>query len=175
MRNKLQLPVTYALVFIAASLVITTGCAKSKVVASLEKDTLFSLKLGNFEDQINLFDLASVGEINTAIEMKDGFFYIANGESKKIMETNSYGDLLSLYYNADTNPTPSFMQDKTKTAGSTQNTNLFLLSARRYTTTCVVLHRLLHLVRQQEINRTKRKCCVWSQPIYLLIINLAKI
>jgi len=124
-RNKLQLPVTYALVFIAAALAITTGCAKSKVVASLEKDTLFSLKLGNFEDQINLFDLASVGEISTAIEMKDGFFYIANGESKKIMETNSYGDLLSLYYNADTNPTPSFMQDKAKTAGSTQKSIVY--------------------------------------------------
>ena len=33
--------------------------------------------------------------------MRDGFFYIINGEAKKIMELNSYGDLLTLFYNED--------------------------------------------------------------------------
>lgn len=99
---------------------VLTGCAKSKVVVTLEKDSLFSITYGNFEDQINLFDLAGVGEINTSIEMKDGFFYIANGESKKIVETNSYGDLISLYYNTDSNPVPSFVQNGKTSAGSTQ-------------------------------------------------------
>ena len=41
--------------------------------------------------------------------MRDGFFYIANGESKKIMEMTSYGDLVRLYFNSDANPEPSFM------------------------------------------------------------------
>ncbi len=40
--------------------------------------------------------------------MIDGFFYIANGESKKIMELNSYGDLLTLFYNSENTKTPSF-------------------------------------------------------------------
>ena len=71
-------------------------------------ETLFTLNYGNFEDEINVFDLSSVGDINTQIAMRDGFFYVANGESKKIMEMNSYGDLLYLYYNEDSNPSPSF-------------------------------------------------------------------
>src|SRR5574344_1492249 len=117
--DKLETNIIYIITCAVAASALLAGCANSKVVVTLEKDTLFSLSYGNFEDQINLFDLSGVGEINTNITMKDGFFYLANGESKKIMETNSYGDLLSLYYNKDTNPTPSFMQNG-KTAGTTQ-------------------------------------------------------
>src|SRR5574344_63080 len=122
--NKSEFNIIYTITFIAAVAVLLTGCANSKVVSTLEKDTLFTLTYGNFEDQINLFDLAGVGEINTNIAMKDGFFYIANGESKKIMETNSYGDMLSLHYNKDSNPTPSFMQSS-KTAGATQKSIVY--------------------------------------------------
>ena len=118
-QKKIHLHIIYEIALATTLTLLLASCQKSKVVASLEQDTLFSLKYGNFEDQINLFDLDGVGEINTSIAMKDGFFYIANGESKKVMETNSYGDLLSLYYNADTNPAPSFMQNG-KTAGTTQ-------------------------------------------------------
>lgn len=87
-----------------------SSCSSSKMNRVLEKNELFSLEYGNFEEQVNLFDLASVGEINTSLAMRDGFFYIANGQSKKIMEFNSYGDLLSLYYNEETNPEPSFFK-----------------------------------------------------------------
>lgn len=90
---------------------LIVSCKKSSGIATIEEDNLFSLEYGNFENQINLFDLEGVGEINTTIAMKNGFFYIANGESKKIMETNSYGDLMGLYYNEDSNPSPSFTQN----------------------------------------------------------------
>ena len=33
--------------------------------------------------------------------MQDGFFYISNGLSGKVMEFNSYGDILNLYYNEE--------------------------------------------------------------------------
>ena len=80
--------------------------------SSFEIETLFTLNYGNFEDEINLFDLSSAGSsIDTHIAMRDGFFYIANGESKKIMEMNSYGDLLKIYYNDEYNPSPSFLDE----------------------------------------------------------------
>ena len=38
--------------------------------------------------------------------MKDGFIFISNGESSKVMEFTSFGDLISLYYNGSVNPAP---------------------------------------------------------------------
>ena len=69
---------------------------------------MFTLEYGNFEDEINLFDYSQVGNISTSFAMRDGFFYIANSESGKVMELSSYGDLLTLYYSEEMNPTPSF-------------------------------------------------------------------
>ncbi|MBR1403242.1 MAG: hypothetical protein IJ558_03620 [Treponema sp.] len=75
------------------------GCSKSDSVHSVSENALFTLNYGNFEDELNLFDLAKTGSVRTYVTMRDGFFYIANGEARKILELNSYGDLLSLYYN----------------------------------------------------------------------------
>lgn len=75
------------------------GCDKNKGVSSLDEENLFSIGYGNFEDEINLFNISSVGSLNTFMTMHNGFFYVANGESKKILELNSYGDLLNLFYN----------------------------------------------------------------------------
>ncbi|MCR5219176.1 hypothetical protein [Treponema sp.] len=83
------------------------SCNREKVVENVPKEELFSLNYGNFEDEINLFSLSDVGEINTSLVMHEGFFYIANGEAGKIMKMNSYGDLLTLYFNEETNPVPS--------------------------------------------------------------------
>lgn len=87
------------------------SCDRSNVVISLEKDTLFSLGYGSFEDDLDLFSLANPGPVRTFVEMGDGFFYVANGESKKVMELNSYGDLINIYYNGEANPRPSFATD----------------------------------------------------------------
>ena len=75
------------------------ACSKSNQLHAVSENALFNLSYGNFEDELNLFDLARPGNIRTFLTMRDGFFYIANGEAKKILELNSYGDLLSLYYN----------------------------------------------------------------------------
>ena len=78
---------------------VFVSCNKSNQVHSVNQNLLFTLGYGNFEDELNLFDLAKTGSVRTYMAMRDGFFYIANGEAKKILEFNSYGDLLSLYYN----------------------------------------------------------------------------
>ena len=90
------------------------SCQRKNVVAHVNEKELFSLKYGSFEDELNLFNLSGTGAINTYMTMLDGFFYIANGELKKIMELNSYGDLLSLYYNEEITKTPSFTNKDTE-------------------------------------------------------------
>ena len=77
------------------------GSCNSGSVSTLQEETLFSLKYGNFEEQISIDDLNNVGEVRTGIAMRDGFFYIVDGKAEKTMELNSYGDLLSIFYNED--------------------------------------------------------------------------
>ncbi|HAH62939.1 MAG TPA: hypothetical protein DCL73_12685 [Treponema sp.] len=96
-----------------SAVVILASCRRSNVVESVDENELFSIPYGNFEDQLNMFDLTDVGNIHTTMTMRDGFFYIANGEAGKIMELNSYGDLLTLYYNEDSG-SGTFTKDKSK-------------------------------------------------------------
>lgn len=90
---------------LAAGLIFTgiffTSCVKTESVQSISETELFSLPYGNFEEQLSVTDLNDVGDVRFGIAMQDGFFYIVNGESKKILELNSYGDLLTLFYNED--------------------------------------------------------------------------
>ncbi len=95
------------------------SCTESSGVVSLEENELFSLEYGNFEDQLNLFSLANPAPVQTSLAMRDGFFYIANGEARKVLELNSYGDLLSIYYNSEGNPTPSFADSESSQTVST--------------------------------------------------------
>jgi len=82
-------------------LILLCGCKRNNTILSINETELFSLDYGNFEEQISIADLNQIGEIRHGIAMKDGFFYIVDGYSKKIMELNSYGDILSLFYNED--------------------------------------------------------------------------
>ncbi len=78
-----------------------SACSKNESVQSISETELFTLPYGNFEEQLSVTDLNDVGGVRFGIAMQDGFFYIVNGESKKILELNSYGDLLTLFYNED--------------------------------------------------------------------------
>ena len=99
--------------------IMLSSCTESGGVVSLDEHQLFSLKYGNFEDQLNLFSLANPAPVQTSLAMRDGFFYIANGEARKVLELNSYGDLLSIYYNSEGNPTPSFADSESSQTVST--------------------------------------------------------
>ena len=60
------------------------SCKNKNVVSSVKKETLFNLQYGSFENQLNLLNLANTGMIDTSIAMKNGFFYISNGNAKKL-------------------------------------------------------------------------------------------
>jgi hypothetical protein len=102
------------ILFIAATVLII-GCS-TKDSETLSKELLFSIPIGKTEDQLSFFQVEE-RSIRQKIRlfMKDGLFYIGNGSAHKIMKFNSYGDILSLYYNEQKNPQPVLL--------STQNSN----------------------------------------------------
>lgn len=95
MSRKIKLSL---LIFIS---IFLSACSKNGTVKSISENELFTIPYGNFEEQISVTDLNTVGSVRYGIFMRDGFFYVVNGESQKIMEFNSYGDLLTLFYNED--------------------------------------------------------------------------
>ncbi len=101
MRKKSFLKLVSAAAGLIVTGIILASCSKSESVQSISETELFSLPYGNFEEQLSITDLNDVGDVRFGIAMQDGFFYIVNGESKKILELNSYGDLLTLFYNED--------------------------------------------------------------------------
>lgn len=100
---SLSFVIEVAAFFLSVSLVLSlfTGCSKKNIIQSINENELFTLDYGNFEEQLSVADLNNVGGVRIGITMRDGFFYIVDGEARKTMELNSYGDLLSLFYNED--------------------------------------------------------------------------
>lgn len=89
----------------AAALAILLASCGSPAVVKVDRDLLFTLGMGKLEDQLSLFQQQGPdGELKTRFCMRDGFFYIANGEGKKVLEFTSYGDLLSMIYDPEANP-----------------------------------------------------------------------
>jgi len=79
------------------------SCSKEER-KSMEREDLFKLRYGFFEDEINLTHFYEREEsVDSQIFMKDGFFYISNSQAKKVMKFTSFGDILGLYYNAEFN------------------------------------------------------------------------
>ncbi|WP_028975379.1 LIC_12708 family protein [Spirochaeta cellobiosiphila] len=97
MNKKQSLTLAIALLFV--------GCHLNGPL--LKRENLFSLRLGVLENEMDVFLRNDVmPNDKNRIYMKDGIFFIANGTGSKVMQLTSYGDLLSLYYNADKNPQP---------------------------------------------------------------------
>jgi hypothetical protein len=94
------------LVVILAITLVFCACRAGQD-GSVEREDLFSLEIGLMEDQIALYQLdGNRGIRRTGFTMRDGLFYIADGHSGKIVRYNSYGDLLFMIYNEETNPPP---------------------------------------------------------------------
>ena len=73
----------------------------------MEREDLFVLEIGKLEDQIALFNLeGTMGMRRSNIVMRDGLFYISDSSGAKVLRYNSYGDLLFMIYNEETNPSP---------------------------------------------------------------------
>ena len=88
------------------TLVFCGACGNDQI-DSVDREDLFSLEIGPMEDQIALYNLEGTRGIRRmGFAMRDGLFYIADGNSGKIIRLNSYGDLLFMIYNEETNPPP---------------------------------------------------------------------
>lgn len=90
-----------AFVFLAGIALSLSACNKNDSIESMHEKVLFEMEYGNFTEQVSPDDLNRIGDVRYGIAMQDGFFYLVDGCSNKLMEMNSYGDLLTLFYNED--------------------------------------------------------------------------
>ncbi|MDR0540268.1 MAG: hypothetical protein LBG74_07185 [Spirochaetaceae bacterium] len=96
------------------------SCAKTGSV-SIEREDLWTFRIGRLEDELDLFNLQNRQDTaQTTLAMRDGFFYIANGAGGKVLHYNSYGDLLFMIYNSETNPVPLSLKSKTENMSATR-------------------------------------------------------
>ncbi|MDA3941207.1 MAG: hypothetical protein PF693_18170 [Spirochaetia bacterium] len=117
----------HILILIIYTMISFSAC---NLESGMEKKLLFELTLGRGEDQIDLIQMANVPfNKKSRIVMKDGLIYIGNGNSNKVMEFNSYGDILSLHYNPKENPEPVLLTN-TNIGGQSSNRNAYPFNFR---------------------------------------------
>ncbi|MBU0927998.1 MAG: hypothetical protein KKA67_09635 [Spirochaetes bacterium] len=94
-----------------------SACADSRAVTELRREQLFSLGYGVLEDQLNLFNLeGKAPPQKTRLAMRDGIFFVANGNAAKVLTLSSFGDLLAMVYNSERNPPPLTLQQSDASA-----------------------------------------------------------
>jgi len=113
-----------ALLLAAACLsALVLAACQRKGIEELVSTELYSLSMGKLEDQIDLFQFEDAMSTRmNSIFMRDGWFYVANGSSSKIMVFSSYGDLIYLLYNPQTNPVPTLLGPVDQNAADTVTT-----------------------------------------------------
>jgi len=93
---------------------------KQEELRLLDRESLFTLPLGVMADELDYLYRERVFLPGTSdIFMKEGIVYISSENMAKVMGFNSYGDLLTLLYNTETNPLPR----EVVLADEEQNTN----------------------------------------------------
>ncbi|GMO41192.1 MAG: lipoprotein [Termitinemataceae bacterium] len=97
-----------------------SSCSWVKV-NSISREDLWSMDIGRLEDEIDLFNIEGKRTTGkTKFRMRDGFFYISNGNGQKVVRYNSYSDLLFMIYNEDTNPSPLTLRNLNEAESSTR-------------------------------------------------------
>jgi hypothetical protein len=87
--------------------VLLFAACSDRGIVSVAREDLFTLDIGRLEDQVDLYNLEGGRSTRrTSIAMRDGLFYIADGNGGKVVHYTSYGDLLFMIYNDETNPPP---------------------------------------------------------------------
>jgi hypothetical protein len=102
----------FSLLALALAATGLSSCAGGeKPSVAVKRELLFSLGYGPAEDQLDLFQIdGSQAPLKTAITMREGFFYIANGAGSKVVRYSSFGAPLSMIYNSDKNPAPIILK-----------------------------------------------------------------
>jgi len=96
-----------------AGLVAAIAACTPAGPVSIGREDLFTLEIGPMEDQLALFNFdGNRGFRQTGFTMRDGFFYIVDGNGGKVVRYNSFGDLLFIIYNDETSPTPVNLKPK---------------------------------------------------------------
>ncbi|MDR1956563.1 MAG: hypothetical protein LBQ30_06900 [Treponema sp.] len=94
-------------VILSSVLSFLAGACTRESIPAITRENLFTLEIGRLEDQIALYNMeGDQGIRRTEFAMREGLFYIADGTGEKILRYNSYGDLLFMIYNDQTNPAP---------------------------------------------------------------------
>jgi hypothetical protein len=97
-----------------------TSCGKNNEI-SIEREDLWTFRIGRLEDELDFYNLQGERSgASTALAMRDGLFYIANGAGGKVLRYNSYGDLLFMIYNDETNPLPLTLKPKSDMMSATR-------------------------------------------------------
>lgn len=96
-----------ALLAAALAALLSLSSCSGRDAPSVDRENLFTLSIGRLEDQIDLFGLEGRPRaLKTRLAMRDGIFYISDGNGAKVVRFTSYGDLLSMIYDPETNPPP---------------------------------------------------------------------
>jgi hypothetical protein len=94
-----------AILLIPLILLLVAGCSGVRA-PWLEATSLFALRYGKMENQVELRMGTGAVRRKTTVHMRGGIVLVASGYGNRIMEFTSYGDLLALYYNDEENPEP---------------------------------------------------------------------
>jgi hypothetical protein len=90
---------------------LLAACSERDPISPLQREQLFSLGYGVLEDQVNLFSLeGKAPALKTRLAMRDGIFFVSNGNASKIMAFSSFGDLLMMIYDPESNPEPVILK-----------------------------------------------------------------
>jgi hypothetical protein len=102
---------------VLAALSLLLSCSGRRESVAVAREQLFTLSYGKGEDQIDLFQTdAATTPLKTRIAMREGIFYVANGNGYKVVRLSSFGDVLSMIYNPDRNPEPVLLKPQTGTS-----------------------------------------------------------
>jgi len=86
--------------------------------APLQREDLFSIDIGFMEDQLALFVFPDdPGLPRASLAMRAGMIYVSDGAGRKIVRYNSFGDLLFLVFNDETNVEPTELRIRTEEDG----------------------------------------------------------
>lgn len=104
---------------LSASLLLSCGQGGRSV--SVAREQLFTLSYGLGEDQLDLFETdPAQATLKTCVTMREGIFYLSNGNSAKIVRYSSFGDVLSMLYNPERTPEPLLLKQSAEKGGAAE-------------------------------------------------------
>jgi hypothetical protein len=100
---------------------LLSSCGQGGRSVAVAREQLFTLSYGLGEDQLDLSENdAAQATLKTCVTMREGIFYISNGNSAKIVRYSSFGDVLSMLYNPEKTPEPLLLKQNADKNGAAE-------------------------------------------------------